>query len=87
MAGAISEVARQSLATDFRPIDPTTARIVLIEAGQRIMPALPQEFVATTCGAPWPGRGPQARPGTRCGWLTGAVGSRFPCGLPTARNG
>jgi NADH:ubiquinone reductase (H+-translocating) len=41
MAGAISEVARQSLARDFRRIDPTTARIVLIEAGPRIMPAFP----------------------------------------------
>jgi NADH:ubiquinone reductase (H+-translocating) len=41
MAGAISEVARQSLATDFRRIDPTAARIVLIEAGPRIMPTLP----------------------------------------------
>jgi NADH dehydrogenase len=41
MAGAISEVARQSLAMDFRRIDPTTARIVLIEAGPRIMPTLP----------------------------------------------
>ena len=44
MAGAISEVARQSLAMDFRRIDPTTARIVLIEAGPRIMPALPQNL-------------------------------------------
>jgi NADH:quinone reductase (non-electrogenic) len=41
MAGAISEVARQSLAMDFRRIDPTTARIALIEAGPRIMPTLP----------------------------------------------
>jgi NADH dehydrogenase len=44
MAGAISEVARQSLAMDFRRIDPTTARIVLIEAGPRIMPTLPQNL-------------------------------------------
>jgi NADH dehydrogenase len=44
MAGAISEVARQSLAKDFRHIDPTTARIVLIEAGPRIMPALPENL-------------------------------------------
>jgi NADH:ubiquinone reductase (H+-translocating) len=44
MAGAISEVARQSLAKDFRHIDPTAARIVLIEAGPRIMPALPQNL-------------------------------------------
>jgi NADH dehydrogenase len=51
MAGAISEVARQTLATDFRRIDPTTARIVLIEAGPRIMPALPEnlsEYVRRT---------------------------------------
>jgi len=51
MAGAISEVARQSLAMDFRRIDPTTARIVLIEAGSRIMPALPEnlsEYVRRT---------------------------------------
>ena len=46
MAGAISEVARQSLAMDFRRIDPTTARIVLIEAGPRIMPALPENLSA-----------------------------------------
>src|SRR5712671_4460758 len=44
MAGAISEVARQSLAKDFRHIDPTSARIVLIEAGPRIMPAFPENL-------------------------------------------
>ena len=44
MAGAISEVARQSLAMDFRHIDPTAARIVLIEAGPRIMPTFPQNL-------------------------------------------
>jgi NADH dehydrogenase len=44
MAGAISEVARQSLAKDFRHIDPTAARIVLIEAGPRIMPTLPEKL-------------------------------------------
>jgi NADH dehydrogenase len=44
MAGAISEVARQSLAMDFRNIDPTAARIVLIEAGPRIMPTFPENL-------------------------------------------
>jgi NADH dehydrogenase len=38
MAGAIAEVARQTLARDFRRIDPRTARIVLIEAGPRLLP-------------------------------------------------
>src|ERR1700736_627798 len=44
MAGAISEVARQSLAMDFRRIDPASSRIVLIEAGPRIMPTLPENL-------------------------------------------
>ena len=43
MAGD-SEVARQSLAMDFRRIDPAAARIVLLEAGPRIMPTLPENL-------------------------------------------
>jgi NADH:ubiquinone reductase (H+-translocating) len=39
MAGAIAEVARQTLKRDFRRIDPRTARIMLIEAGPRLLPA------------------------------------------------
>ncbi len=39
MAGAIAEVARQTLARDFRRIDPRESRIVLIEAGPRLLPA------------------------------------------------
>ena len=41
MAGAIAEVARQTLATDFRRIDPRSARIILIEAGPRLLPSFP----------------------------------------------
>ena len=44
MAGAIAEIARQTLASDFRRIDPKTSRIVLIEAGPRIMPAFPEKL-------------------------------------------
>jgi NADH dehydrogenase len=43
MAGAIAEVARQTLAADFRRIDPRTARIALIEAGPRLLPTFPAE--------------------------------------------
>jgi NADH dehydrogenase len=43
MAGAIADVARQTLAMDFRRIDPRTARIVLLEAGPRVLPAFPAE--------------------------------------------
>src|ERR1700704_4978738 len=44
MAGAITEVARQTLAMDFRRIDPRASRIFLIEAGPRVMPALPDNL-------------------------------------------
>ena len=42
MAGAVAEVARDTLAHDFREIDPRTSRIILIEAGPRILPSFPQ---------------------------------------------
>jgi NADH dehydrogenase len=38
MAGAIAELAREALAADFRSIDPTHARVVLVEAGPRLLP-------------------------------------------------
>lgn len=44
MAGAIAEVARQTLRNDFRRIDPRVARIVLIEAGSRLLAAFPDNL-------------------------------------------
>ena len=44
MAGAIADVARQTLAADFRRIDPRSARIVLIEAGPRLLPTFPENL-------------------------------------------
>jgi NADH dehydrogenase len=46
MAGAIAEIARQTLRFDFRRIDPRSSRIVLIEAGPRILPTFPEELSA-----------------------------------------
>ena len=43
MAGAIAEVARQTLARDFRRIDPRTAQIMLIEAGPRLLPTFSEQ--------------------------------------------
>jgi NADH:quinone reductase (non-electrogenic) len=37
MAGAIAELAKRALAADFRSIDPRCARIILIEAGPRLL--------------------------------------------------
>ncbi len=44
LAGAIADIARQTLAADFRHIDPRAARIVLIEAGPRLLPAFPLDM-------------------------------------------
>jgi NADH dehydrogenase len=44
LAGAIAEIARHVLVFDFRSIDPRDARIVLAEAGPRILPAFPPEL-------------------------------------------
>jgi NADH dehydrogenase len=38
LAGAIAELARRALATDFRSIDPTVTKITLLEAGARVLP-------------------------------------------------
>jgi NADH:ubiquinone reductase (H+-translocating) len=46
MAGAIAEVAREALPRDFRRIDPRTARVVLIEAGGRLLAAFPDRLAA-----------------------------------------
>jgi NADH:ubiquinone reductase (H+-translocating) len=46
MAGAIAEIARQTLAMDFRRIDPRSSRIILLEAGPRILPTLPEDLSA-----------------------------------------
>ena len=44
MAGAIAELAHKALATDFRNIDPRSARIILVEASPRILAAFPERL-------------------------------------------
>jgi NADH dehydrogenase len=38
LAGAIAELAHHTLARDFRHIDPRSARVILVEAGPRVLP-------------------------------------------------
>ena len=40
LAGAIAELARVGLASDFRKIDPRQARVLLLEAGPRLLPSM-----------------------------------------------
>ena len=44
MAGAIAELAHWALADEFRVINPTQARVVLIEAGPHLLPAFPADL-------------------------------------------
>ena len=47
MAGALAEIARQALRSEFDAIDPASARILLIEAGPSILPAFPASLRAS----------------------------------------
>jgi NADH:ubiquinone reductase (H+-translocating) len=44
LAGAMAEIARRVLAHDFRGIDPTNARVVLLEGGPRVLAAYPEDL-------------------------------------------
>ena len=46
LAGAIAELAHQNLREDFRIIDTRTARVLLIEAGPRILPSFTPDLSA-----------------------------------------
>jgi NADH dehydrogenase len=43
ITGTISEFLQRTLAADFRNIDPSRARIVLVQAGPRLLPAFSEE--------------------------------------------
>ena len=44
MAGAIAEISRYTLAKDFRSIDPSEARVILIEGTPRLLAAYPPDL-------------------------------------------
>jgi NADH dehydrogenase len=46
MAGAIAEIARYTLAKDFRHIDPSQARVILVEGEPRLVAAFPEDLSA-----------------------------------------
>ncbi len=46
LAGAIAELARVGLSNHYRTIDPSTARIILVQAGDRILPSFPEALSA-----------------------------------------
>lgn len=46
LAGTIAELARFTLSSDFRNIDPSSARVILVEAGDRLLRAFPETLSA-----------------------------------------
>jgi NADH dehydrogenase len=44
LAGALAEISRQTIARDFRVIDPTKARIILLEGGERVLASFPESL-------------------------------------------
>ena len=44
LAGALGEIARQALRSEFDAVDPAIARIILIEAGPSILPSFPEDL-------------------------------------------
>ena len=44
LAGTLAEIARHTLRNDFRSIDPTAAKVRLIEAGPRVLASFPQDL-------------------------------------------
>jgi NADH dehydrogenase len=46
LAGALAEIANETLKHEFRNINPGEARILLVEGGPRILPAFPEDLSA-----------------------------------------
>jgi len=46
MAGAISEIARETMVRDFRSLDPTLTKVVLLDAADRVLPFFDQSLSA-----------------------------------------
>jgi NADH dehydrogenase len=50
LAGAIAEIARQTLRNDFRSIDPKEAQIILIDGAPRVLPTFPEDLSVKAAG-------------------------------------
>ena len=46
LAGTLAEIARHTLKREFRHIDPASARVLLVEAGSRVLPSFPESLSA-----------------------------------------
>src|SRR5262244_1955796 len=51
LAGAIAEIARQTLRNDFRSIRPEEARIILLDRAPRVLTPFPEDLSEKACGS------------------------------------
>ena len=47
LAGAISDISRHYMQAEFRSVDPTMSRIILLEGGPRVLPTYPEDLSAS----------------------------------------
>ena len=97
LAGSIVELAHHSLKDNFRRIDPTQSRVLLLEAADRVLPAFPEEALgqsAACAGEAWRERSPelggQGRGRRTTYWWSAtarrsASTRRLCCGRPASR--
>src|SRR5262249_11269736 len=52
LAGAIAELARQTLETEFRRFDPASLKLILVEAGPRILASFAESLAAAATAKP-----------------------------------
>jgi NADH dehydrogenase len=76
LAGAMVELARSTIAGEFRGIDPRMARVVLVEAGPRVLPTFPEDLSAVALRS-LERMGVQVLTGTR---VTGCDAGGVQCG-------
>ena len=49
LAGSIMETATKTLPSEFRHVDTSTARVILVEGGNRLLGGMPEEMGARAC--------------------------------------
>jgi NADH dehydrogenase len=50
LAGALAEISRRTMTHDFRHFNPQDARVILLEGGDRLLPAFPPDISAHALG-------------------------------------
>jgi NADH dehydrogenase len=82
LAGAIAEISRHTLAKNFRHVDPSQARVILIEGDSRVLSAYPEDL-SESARKQLVDMGVEVRTSTRATQLTEAgvqIGDEFiPC--------